>query len=247
MLHYSSHFLFRGKELSIKDNLSRPPALAKLGTDTDWVWTAVYSFVIVIVIVISRLLQRLQKRRHGNQLIHKRLIKEQRVKIERGRQSDRQTDRQMAKAGGVYRWNGEEETLKRIKWTVYPLESKRRLYLGYKDISRIYLHPDLGFWTWLISYGDCTGKVWRITALVWQCLTDCAPSYLSDLYMPVSDPASRRALRSSTGAELLVPRAHSAFKQRWVFSVICPSTLNGTPSYITLAAPQQCIFFIQTF
>jgi len=35
----------------------------------------------------------------------------------------------------------------------------------------------------------CTA--YRITALVWQFLTGCAPSYLSDLCMPVSELASR--------------------------------------------------------
>ena len=38
---------------------------------------------------------------------------------------------------------------------------------------------------------------YRIAALVWRCLTGSAPSYLSDLCRPVSDLASRRALRSS--------------------------------------------------
>src|SRR6218665_1912954 len=36
--------------------------------------------------------------------------------------------------------------------------------------------------------------------------TGCAPSYLTDLCRPVSDLASRRALRSSARCELLVPR-----------------------------------------
>src|SRR5688572_7326439 len=36
---------------------------------------------------------------------------------------------------------------------------------------------------------------YRIAALVWRCLTGSAPSYLSGLCRPVSDLASRRALR----------------------------------------------------
>src|SRR6218665_3506379 len=39
--------------------------------------------------------------------------------------------------------------------------------------------------------------LYRISALVWRSVTGCAPSYLTDLCRPVSDLASRRALRSS--------------------------------------------------
>ena len=68
---------------------------------------------------------------------------------------------------------------------------------------------------------------YRIAALVWRCLTGSAPSYLYDLCRPVSDLASRRALRSSTKGELLVPRARSSVRQRRAFSVVGPSTWNG--------------------
>src|SRR6218665_242269 len=56
-------------------------------------------------------------------------------------------------------------------------------------------------------------------------LTD-TPSYLTDLCRPVSDLASRRALRSSARGELSVHRARSALKQRRAFSVIGPFTWN---------------------
>jgi len=49
--------------------------------------------------------------------------------------------------------------------------------------------------------------LYRIAALVWQCPAGCTPSYLTDLCTPVSDLASRRALRSSARGELLIPRA----------------------------------------
>src|SRR6218665_2466172 len=65
--------------------------------------------------------------------------------------------------------------------------------------------------------------LYRISALVWRSVTGCAPSYLTDLCRPVSDLASRRALRSSARGELLVPRARSVLKQRGAFSVIGPS------------------------
>jgi len=49
---------------------------------------------------------------------------------------------------------------------------------------------------------------------------------MTDLCRPVSDLASRRALRSSACGELLVPWARSALKQRQAFSVIGPSIWN---------------------
>src|SRR6218665_755169 len=76
--------------------------------------------------------------------------------------------------------------------------------------------------------------LYRISALVWRSVTGCAPSYLTDLCMPVSDLASRRALRSSARGELLVPRARSALKQRRAFPVIGPSTWNELPLTLCL-------------
>ena len=70
--------------------------------------------------------------------------------------------------------------------------------------------------------------------LVWRSVTGFSPSYLTDLCRPVSDLASRRALRSSARGELLVPRARSAFKQRRAFSVIGPSTWNELPLTLRL-------------
>ena len=42
--------------------------------------------------------------------------------------------------------------------------------------------------------------LYKISALVWRSVTCCAPSYLTDLCRPISDLASRRALRSSDRA-----------------------------------------------
>ena len=59
-------------------------------------------------------------------------------------------------------------------------------------------------------------------------------SILVALCRPVSDLASRRALRSSARGELLVPRARSALKQRRAFSVTGPSTWNELPLTLRL-------------
>ena len=71
--------------------------------------------------------------------------------------------------------------------------------------------------------------LYRIAVLVWRCLAGCVPSYLTDLCRPVSDLASRQALRFSARGELLVPRARSALKQRRAFSVIGRSAWNELP------------------
>lgn len=75
---------------------------------------------------------------------------------------------------------------------------------------------------------------YRIASLVSRCLLGCAPSYLCDLCRPVSDVVARRALRSSTRGELLVPRARSSLRQRRAFSVVGPSTWNGLPLELRL-------------
>ena len=70
---------------------------------------------------------------------------------------------------------------------------------------------------------------YRTAAVVSRCVLGCAPSYLRDLCRPVSDVAARRALRSTTRGELLVPRARLAIKQRRAFSVVGPSIWNDLP------------------
>ena len=75
---------------------------------------------------------------------------------------------------------------------------------------------------------------YRVAALVWRCLTDCAPSYLSILCRPVSDLAARRALRSTTTGELLVPRARTSTRQRRAFSSVGPAIWNGLPLNLRL-------------
>src|SRR6218665_2910267 len=81
-------------------------------------------------------------------------------------------------------------------------------------------------------------------------VTDCAPSYLTDLCMPVSELASRLALRSACG-ELKVPRFRSALKQRRAFSVIGPSTWNELSLTLRLLprdnVPSFCKLLNKTF
>jgi hypothetical protein len=75
---------------------------------------------------------------------------------------------------------------------------------------------------------------YRIAALVSRCIVGCAPSYLRDLCRPVSDVVARRALRSATTGQLLVPRARLAARQRRAFSIAGPSIWNDLPSELRL-------------
>src|SRR5688572_29429107 len=75
---------------------------------------------------------------------------------------------------------------------------------------------------------------YRIAALVSRFILGCAPSYLSDLYHPVSDVVARRALRSATTRQLVVPRVRLTARRRRAFSVAGPSIWNDQPSELRL-------------
>ena len=70
---------------------------------------------------------------------------------------------------------------------------------------------------------------YRTAAVLSRCVLGCAPAYLRDLCRPVYDDAARRALRSTTRGELLIPRARLAIKQRRAFSVVVLPSGNDLP------------------
>ena len=76
--------------------------------------------------------------------------------------------------------------------------------------------------------------VYRLSALVWRCLLGSAPVYLQELCRSTLDVQGRRALRSSTHGELLVPRARTALRQHRAFSVAGPMVWNGLPLTLRL-------------
>ena len=76
--------------------------------------------------------------------------------------------------------------------------------------------------------------VYRLSALVWRCLLGSAPAYLQELCRSTLDVQGRRALRSSTHGELLVPRARTALRQHRAFSVAGPMVWNGLPLTLRL-------------
>jgi hypothetical protein len=74
----------------------------------------------------------------------------------------------------------------------------------------------------------------RIAVFVWRSLLGCAPVYLCQLCRPVTDIAGRRALRSSSSGQLLVPSSSTATRQSRAFSVVAPTLWNGLPLSLRL-------------
>src|SRR6218665_3181366 len=65
-------------------------------------------------------------------------------------------------------------------------------------------------------------------------LIGCGPPYLTDLCRPVSDFASRRALRSSARGQLLVPRPALRLNIVELSLLLVPSTWNELPLTLRL-------------
>src|SRR5688572_14149786 len=69
---------------------------------------------------------------------------------------------------------------------------------------------------------------YRISALVWRCLTGVAPVYLQELCSTLS-VQRRGSLRSSKQLELLAPRSRTSIMQGRAFSVAGPAIWNELP------------------
>ena len=67
---------------------------------------------------------------------------------------------------------------------------------------------------------------YKLVTMVYDCLHDKAPSYLTDYCTPISDVASRRHLRSASRRQLLVPRQNLSTYGRRAFSVAGPAAWN---------------------
>ena len=66
--------------------------------------------------------------------------------------------------------------------------------------------------------------------IVWHCVLGNAPSYLLELFILTSACSGRRSLHSASKGDFLVPRAHTATRQKRAFSIVGPSVWNGLPS-----------------
>jgi len=73
---------------------------------------------------------------------------------------------------------------------------------------------------------------YKLALLVYRCLHDEAPSYLSDGFTRVADVHSRRRLRSSTTSALIVPATRHSVGDR-AFHVAAARTWNSLPPDVT--------------
>ena len=113
----------------------------------------------------------------------------------------------------------------RLQWVLNVaarLVSRTRKYD--RGLSQL-LHADLH---WL----DVADQVWyKLVVIVYQCLDNKAPKYLTDCYVAVLDIASRQRLRSAHRHQLDVPRYQRTTLGRRTFSVAGPEmrlrTLSG--------------------
>ena len=78
----------------------------------------------------------------------------------------------------------------------------------------------------------------KVALLVFKCLHDNGPLYLSWDLQPTGSVAGRRRLRSSSSGHLVVPASRRALLGDRCFRVIGPRTWNGLPSAIRLATSE---------
>ena len=71
---------------------------------------------------------------------------------------------------------------------------------------------------------------YRVSSIAWRCILSQAPSYLCELFTPVSVSLGRRSLRSAARGDYLVPFCRTATMQRRAFSVVGPAIWNGLPA-----------------
>src|SRR6218665_1511639 len=71
---------------------------------------------------------------------------------------------------------------------------------------------------------------YRVASFVWRCQLGLAPTYLIDLFRPLSLSPNSRSLRSSERGLLSVPFARTAIMQSRACSVVAPTVWNSLPS-----------------
>ena len=73
-------------------------------------------------------------------------------------------------------------------------------------------------------------------AIVYKCIHRAAPSYLTNVCVPVATNTSRRYLRSATHGDLLVPRTRTVTYKPGSFAVSGPTVWNTLPSTLRVSA-----------
>jgi hypothetical protein len=72
----------------------------------------------------------------------------------------------------------------------------------------------------------------RLACIAKSCINSLGPSYLCELFVPVTATLARRSLRSASRGDFLVPFARTAKTKSRSFSVAGPTLWNDLPSYL---------------
>ena len=72
--------------------------------------------------------------------------------------------------------------------------------------------------------------MYKLSTIVYKCIHGAAPSYLTNLCVPVATNKSRRYLRSATHGDLLVPRTRTVIYEPRSYAVSGPTGWNTLPS-----------------
>jgi len=75
----------------------------------------------------------------------------------------------------------------------------------------------------------------KLSTIVYKCIHGAAPSYLTNLCVPVATNTSRRYLRSATHRDLLVPRTRTVTYGPRSFAVSGPTVWNTLPSTLCVS------------
>ena len=77
--------------------------------------------------------------------------------------------------------------------------------------------------------------MYKLSTIVYKCIHGAAPSYLTNLCVPVATNTSRRYLRSATYGDLLVPRTRTVTYGPRSFAVSGPTVWNTLPSTLRVS------------
>ena len=77
--------------------------------------------------------------------------------------------------------------------------------------------------------------MYKLSTIVYKCIHGAAPSYLTNLCVPVATNTSRRYLRSATHGDLLVPRTRTVTYGPRSFAVSGPTIWNTLPSTLRVS------------
>ena len=75
----------------------------------------------------------------------------------------------------------------------------------------------------------------KIATLVWKATTGTAPDYIAELCLPVGTQTGRRALRSASRNDLIVPSFRTTTRARRDFSIAAPRIWNALPPSVRAA------------